>query len=193
LTFRPRYVLVLFVNTAPPNRTEERQLRLARLEALACSLAERAHERAMAAEAEADFQSASKSFERLGRAARQCMALSARLEREAAQEARDQAKAQARELEAETVDRVRRATGRAVRLIWTEAEGREAEDLESDLNERLEREIEAGALETETIEELVQRLCTDLGLGRVHAQVHRTAPHAEAGSQPALPHQWNSG
>ncbi len=158
------------------SRTEQRQARLARLEELACALAERAHERAMAAEAEADFQSASKSFERLGRAARQCMALSARLERDAAHDAREQAKRLAREAQDLAYARNTRAVNRAARLIWTEAEGPEAEALEDELNALLDREIEAGALDEETIEDLVQRLCTQMGLGRPEMEVHRASP-----------------
>ncbi len=134
----------------------------------------------MAAAAEADFQSASRSFERLGRAARQCMALSARLEREQVADARAHVAAETKRQDAEAAEQVRRATGRAVRLIWTEAEGPEAEDLEDELNLRLEREIEAGALESETVQELVERLCAGLGLGRVQAKLHPAGPRPPA-------------
>jgi hypothetical protein len=95
---------------------------LARLQALAMSLAERAHERALAAETPQEAEAPTRSFERLARSARQSMALRARLERELAR-AGDERRAEARkETQARIARRELRLANTLQEILWTEAE-----------------------------------------------------------------------
>ena len=130
----------------------------------ALSLAMNLHARAMAAEDNAEAVELAGAFHKVSRSVRQSLALEAQFERDQArkaQEAEDRARA----------DRARRASARqdqvrlrVERLIWNEADGKEAEALLADLDDLIElAAAEADFLDL-PIEVLVARIAHDLQL-----------------------------
>ena len=139
---------------------------LARFAGQAASLAEDLHACALSAETRQEKEGYALSFQRMGRALRQTLALEAKLRKDAAREARGAEEHQAAR-KAEAVSSRRNAVKAEVtRLIWTEAErDTEARDhLELDLEERLFLEAAAETFLDQPIETVIERLAQDLGL-----------------------------
>lgn len=146
---------------------------LGRLSELGMSLAEGMHAQAAVA-MEADDPKAvadlTLSFHRISRSVRQSIALEAKLVRDAARaerEAADEAERKRTAILRDPVAMVRRKA--AVRdaiekVIWSERDGDEAEELV----ERLETHLGAGSVDDdlclEPLETHIARLCADLGL-----------------------------
>ena len=146
---------------------------LARLTELGLALAERTQAQAVAALDAEDPEAAADlglTFHRISRSVRQSIALEAKLVRDAARaerEAADEAERKRTAILRDPVAMVRRkaAVREAIeRLIWTEREGEEAEEL-LDL---LETRLAPGGLDDEVylepLEDHIARLCADLGL-----------------------------
>jgi hypothetical protein len=122
-----------------PETTAERSARM--LQALgdgALSLAMNLHARAMAAEDDAMAVELAGAFHKVSRSVRQSLALEAQFERDEARKAKE-AEDKAR------VDHARRVSTqsdqvrlRVERLVWNEADGKEAEALLADLDDLLE-------------------------------------------------------
>jgi hypothetical protein len=150
--------------TDSANMAERHAPILAELAALGLSLARAAHEEALAAETPAAKAEMTLAFHRISRSVRQTLALEAKLARDRQQ--------QQREVRAETVNQKEKAVYRrrsqvrlaVERLIWTEAEGQEAERLFSDLDDILEEEVLYDSFTVDPVEAHIARICTALGL-----------------------------
>ena len=147
------------------NHRAERQGRmLDRLAELGMSLAERLHERAMAAEEPETAERLALAFHRLSRSVRQTIALQARLERDAR---RDLIETQGR-AQAARAERVKarrdRVDGALAKLIWTEAEASELPDLLKNLGCTLAEESLAEDFLDAPLEALIDRVKAQLGL-----------------------------
>jgi hypothetical protein len=105
------------------------------------------------------------AYHRAARSVRQCLALEAKLIRDAARAAREDRDHAQRQASARR-DRHRfHARTVVAHLIWTESESEtEAERLESELDDLLGLDRFAEGLDEETAEALIARLCRDLGL-----------------------------
>jgi hypothetical protein len=154
---------------------------LARLADVGERLAMKHAERALAADDPEVEAKATAAFHRAARSVRRCLALEAKLTRDAARaerEDRDAAQRTAR------VQRERRRTHVRLaveRLIWTEAENAvEAERFESDLDDLLALEEFSDGFADETVEACVARLARDLGL----LSDNETAETAEIAADP---------
>ena len=160
--------------SSPESMAERHGRVLERLSELGLSLAETAHEKALAAETPAELRDMALTFHRISRSVRQSLALEAKLVREGLQAERVQRAAddQARDIaQLEAARRVRdrkeSVTAELNPLIWTEADEDEdeADALFCDLKDLLEQAAdEPGFLET-PIDTLVARLAADLRLG----------------------------
>ena len=146
---------------------------LGRLSELGMSLAEGMHAQVATAMEAGDPKAVAEltlTFHRVSRSVRQSIALEAKLVRDAARaerEAADEAERKRTAILRDPVAMVRRkaAVREAIeRLIWTEREGEEAEEL-LDL---LETRLAPGGLDDEVylepLEDHIARLCADLGL-----------------------------
>ena len=138
---------------------------LGRIAELATSLAEQLHADAMAAaEPEGRARSAA-AFHRIARSVRQTVALEARLLRERRGLRREDAAEVQRRDDARVSARKAQVRAGVVRLIWSEHEKDEAEELEGEVDERLD---EQAVLDDDfweaPIEVLVARLAAELGL-----------------------------
>ncbi|RAK69097.1 hypothetical protein DJ019_03570 [Phenylobacterium kunshanense] len=104
------------------------------------------------------------SLHKVGRALRTSIALEAKLERDAAADAR--AAAEAGEARAGRAVETRKARVRDAveRRIWTELDPAEAEVWTADFDERLETEALDDAFTDEPLDDQVERLARDLGL-----------------------------
>ncbi len=130
----------------------------------ALSLAMNLHARAMAAQDDAMAVELAGAFHKVSRSVRQSLALEAQFERDEARRAKE-AEDKAR------VDRARRVSTqsdqvrlRVERLVWNEADGKEAEALLADLDDLLElAAAEADFLDT-PVEILVARIAHALQL-----------------------------
>jgi hypothetical protein len=148
-----------------PETTAERRARM--LQALgdgALSLAMNLHARAMATEGDAMAVELAGAFHKVSRSVRQSLALEAQFEREEARKAKE-AEDRAR------VDRARRVSTqsdqvrlRVERLIWNEADGKEAEALLADLDDLLELAAADADFLDLPVEILVARIAHDLQL-----------------------------
>jgi hypothetical protein len=157
-------VLVLFMST-PVTMHERHAAILARLADLGEQLAAKHAQRALEADDPEIEARATIAYHRAARSVRQCLALEAKLVRDAARAEREDCDDAQRKASA-LRDR-RRVHARTVvaHLIWTEAESEtEAEGLESDLDDLLGLDRFAEGLDEETADALIARLCRDLGL-----------------------------
>jgi hypothetical protein len=138
---------------------------LARLADVGERLAMKHAERALASDDPEVEARATAAFHRAARSVRQCVALEAKLVRDAARaewEARDAVERTAGARRDRRRLHVRAAVGR---LIWTEAENEiEAGRFESDLDDLLELEDFSEGFADETIDAQVTRLARELGL-----------------------------
>jgi hypothetical protein len=165
------YVLLLFVSD-PTAMTERHAAILARLAEVGERLAMKHAERALAAD-DLDVEAkATVAFHRAARSVRQCLALEAKLIRDAARADRDDAQREATaQREALSVSdhwrsiRRRREVKEIVaHTIETEAGEFDAEQLFDDLEERLAAGDEDADFADRPIGELVARICRDLGI-----------------------------
>jgi hypothetical protein len=157
------YVLLLFMSRAA-EMAERHQAVLTELSALGLDLARVLHERALAAETPEETAALAGAFHRISRSVRQTLALEARLKRDLKRQDRDDLAETERQQT--SLIRTRKAQVRAAveRLVWTEAEPDEAEDLLSDLDERLAEEALYPGFACDPVEAHIERLTTDLGL-----------------------------
>ena len=139
---------------------------LARLADAGERLAMKHAERALAADDPDIEAKATAAFHRAARSVRQCLALEAKLTRDAARAEREDRDDALREANARRDRRRGQVRAAVARLIWTEAEDEnEADLLEIELDERLGRELFPAEDETsEPIEAQVARLARELGL-----------------------------
>jgi hypothetical protein len=156
----------------------ERQGRiLGELAELGMSLARDLHGRALAADTPKAVVDLGIAFHRISRSVRQTLALEAKLDRDREQAARGDRVEAVRERQgriSQRADQVRAVTARA---IWTEAEGDEAERLLNDLDDWLEVESFARDFADRPIEDLIARVCADLGV---------TPPARDPGSEASV-------
>jgi hypothetical protein len=172
LTFRPTYVLVLFVTTPRPSpdhqpdesaeaRTARHLRGLAELGEIGLELARlvrrKAVEQAEASPDGAVDEHLGLVFARIARAVRQTFALEARL----GEESRKAAAAETRRHVERRKTRVRTAVER---VLDAEADQSDAENLFYDLTERLETDYEDADFTDRPVGELVARICRDLGV-----------------------------
>jgi lambda repressor-like predicted transcriptional regulator len=155
---------------------------LAELAEMGLSLARAVHEKALAAETQADLAEMTLAFHRISRSLRQTLALEAKLERD-----------RTRQAQAAEIGTIRtcpqRATERKAQLrtalepiIWDEAEGEEAEVLLDVLDELLAEESLSDDFLAGSIEAHVERIRQDLGLAAAPAGVvAKDAAPAESG------------
>jgi hypothetical protein len=164
LTPSDPYVLVLFMSTAP-TMSERHAAILARLAALGEQLAAKHAARALEADDPEIEARATIAYHRAARSVRQCLALEAKLVRDAARAEREEVDHAQRQASARR-DRHRfHARTVVAHLIWTESESDlEAERLESELDDLLDLDRFAEGLDDETAEALIARLCQELGL-----------------------------
>jgi hypothetical protein len=163
------YVLVLFMPDAKAIDVQEMALRhaatLARVAEAAERLAMKHADRALAADDPDIEAKATAAFHSAARSLRQCLALEAKLVRDAARFERDDGAWRERRRDSRTEQRrqhVRTAVGR---LIWTEAEGDDsAEALESELDDLLDLERYSEAFADEPVEAHIARICAELGI-----------------------------
>jgi hypothetical protein len=165
------YVLFLFVSD-PAAMTDRHAAILARLAEVGERLAMKHAERALAADDPEVEARATIAFHRAARSVRQCLALEAKLFRDAARADRDDARRKATaQREALSVSdhwrsiRRRREVKEIVsHIIETEPGEFDAEQLFDDLDERLAAGDEDTDFADRPIGELVARICRDLGV-----------------------------
>jgi hypothetical protein len=137
---------------------------LAELAEMGLSLARAVHEKALAAETPAELAEMTMAFHRISRSVRQTLALEAKLERDRARLERE-VRAEAVRDHGHAVLRRRNQVRVAVeRLVWTEAEGLEAERLIDELDDILEEEVLSDGFLAEPVEAHIERIRADLGL-----------------------------
>ena len=136
------------------------------LAALGLGLCRNLQERALAAEDAAEAAMLANAFHRVSRSVRQTLALQAKLTRDAKRdviEDRIEARAETRR----AVDRRRKRVATTVeRLIWTEREADEAEDLADQLETLLESAELEDDFADQPLDQLVTHICEELGLER---------------------------
>lgn len=138
---------------------------LARLADAGERLAMKHAERALGADDPDVEAKATAAFHRAARSVRQCLALEAKLVRDAARAAREDHSHTERETTARRLRRKLHARAAVGRLIWTEAENEiEAERFESELDDLLDLEDFSEGFDDEAAETLIARLARDLGL-----------------------------
>jgi hypothetical protein len=170
LTSAFSYVLVLFM--ASPSDTAERHARiLGRFAELAESLAEHLHDEVLAAGTAQDKRDLTLAFHRITRSGRQTLALEARLERDRKLEAvADLASAEC--IARAPIERRKAQIAAAVeRLIWTEAEGKEAERLELALGDLMDEDDLHGRYAEGPVADHIKRLCVAIGLARPEDEI----------------------
>ena len=147
-----------------PDMTARHKALLGEFAELAMALARDLHAAALAAPEPEEKARLAQEFHRVGRSLRQTLALQARLDRAEGRELVEEVRRQ-REATREAVS-VRRKKVRAAveRLIWTEAEGEEAEDYGLSLEELLDRAETDDDFLDAPLETLVARLAEDLGV-----------------------------
>jgi hypothetical protein len=149
---------------------------LAQLAEMGLGLARAAHGKALAAETPADFAALTLAFHRISRSLRQTLALEAKLERERLRLERE-ARAEAMRDHGHAVLRRRSQLRLAMeRLVWTEAEGLEAERLIDELDDILEEEVLSDGFLAEPVEAHIERIRADLGLAADAAGLEPSPP-----------------
>jgi hypothetical protein len=157
---------------------------LARLAACDLAAAERVHERLMATDETSEMAELGRTYQRFSRSLRQTLALKARLKREQAQAARDDA---ARDAAGNDVApsptgglavarRVRDVRAAVLRVIWDEAERAEVPDFEEALEDQLSVESLGDGFCRETLDDDVARICLRLGLSLEGVERWRDLP-----------------
>ncbi|MET0271662.1 MAG: hypothetical protein ABW360_01595 [Phenylobacterium sp.] len=161
---------------------------LAELAGLGMSLARELHQRAMAAESDAEAVKLAAAFHQISRSVRQSLALEARLGRE--QEAIDlhQAPLRAKERAARVARRHSQVFNAVERMIWTEYEHEDfADDLVADLREILQDESLDDGFLVEPLQDQIDRIRARLDLIGPAPEVAEAAldpPGGEAADPP---------
>jgi hypothetical protein len=169
LTLALTNVLVLFMAEpmlpTPQEMTARHAATLARIAEAAERLAMKHAERALAADDPDVEAKATIAFHRAARSVRQCLALEAKLVRDAARFEREAHQDLSR-AELARSDRHKAHVRKAVeRLIWTEAETDDtAERLCDELDDLLDIEAFGAAFADEPVEAHIARLCAELGV-----------------------------
>ncbi|HEX3889010.1 MAG TPA: hypothetical protein VHW05_16070 [Phenylobacterium sp.] len=185
---------------------------LGELAELALAMARDLAVRARASEDDADAVALATAFQKTSRVVRLTLALDFKLQRTAAQEARDRAREAAEVAAAEKAAAVPVYTARPVsavdarksrignllnRLLWTESEGDEEdfEVLTEDLTARLNEAARDPDFERLPIEVVARRLARDMGLsGELTLSLHEpAAPEGDAVASPPPPPLADSG
>jgi hypothetical protein len=148
-----------------PSMSERHAAILARLADLGEQLAAKHAQRALEADDPEIEARATIAYHRAARSVRQCLALEAKLVRDAARAEREATDDAQRKASSRRDRRRFHARTVVAHLIWTESESEtEAERLESDLDDLLDLDRFAEDLDEETAEALIARLCQELGL-----------------------------
>jgi hypothetical protein len=162
--------------TTGPTLADRQAPVLAELAEMGLSLARAVHGKALAAETPAELAELTMAFHRISRSVRQTLALEAKLERERLRLERE-ARAEAMRDRGPAVLRRRNQVRLAVeRLVWTEAEGLEAERLIDELDDILEEEVLSDDFLAEPVEAHIERIRADLGLAANHAGIDPAPP-----------------
>jgi hypothetical protein len=163
LTPSDSYVLVLFMSD-PKAMADRHAAILARLADVGERLAMKHAERALAADDPEVEAKATAAFHRAARSVRQCLALEAKLVRDAARAEREDRDDAVREATTRREHRRGQVRTAVERLIWTEAEDTtHAELLEAELDELMDLEGFAGD-DAEPVEAQVARFRREMGL-----------------------------
>jgi hypothetical protein len=157
-------VLVLFMLDVAA-MSERHAATLARLAGVAEQLAMKHAERALSADDPDIEAKATAAFHRAARSVRQCLALEAKLVRDAARAEREDRADAVRKAETRRGRRKTHVRLAVERLIWTEAENNtEAERFEADLDDLLDLDEFAEGFADEPIEAHIARISRELGL-----------------------------
>jgi hypothetical protein len=199
------YVLFLFMSDLSEKQARAEAM-LGELAELALVMARDLAVRARASEDDTDAVALAAAFQKTSRVVRLTLALDFKLQRTAAQEARDGAREAAETAAAERAAAIPVYTARPVsavdqrksrignllnRLLWTESES-DQEDFEvltDDLTARLEEAARDPDFERLPIEVVARRLARDMGLaGELTLSLHEpAAPESEVASPPPPP------
>ena len=177
---------------------------LGRLSELGLALAEAAQERALCAETTPEVRDLTLAFHRAARSVRQTLALEAKLERDRRRQDREDDALAVRRARDAAQTRKARVRLAVERLVWTEADEDEAENLLADLDDRLEEAAYGDDFADQPIEALIERIAADLGLtltplipakagtqmadfetGSKSAELFHHPPASQAGSRPS--------
>jgi hypothetical protein len=159
---------------------------LAELAEMGLSLARDLHARALAATDDKAAADLTLAFHRVSRSVRQTYALEARLERERRLALREAANEAARE-RLDRIQKKRSVVSRAVApLVWTEAEGEEAEDLLDEIGSLVYVISEEDDFLDAPVEACVERIAKDLGLAARAANDRTGEPPPEASGEEPL-------
>jgi len=137
---------------------------LAQLLELGMEAAREAHARLMASEDPKALADCALAFNRVSRSVRQTIALQAKVARARRQRDRDEVGEGRRAEAARISHRKAQVTATVERLIWTEAEGAEAERLETHLDDLLAEDALYDGFLDQPVEVYIARLRRDLGL-----------------------------
>ena len=106
------------------------------------------------------------ALHKVGRSARQCLALEARLVRDAQRALREDRDDAAKQRTVQTKVRRAKVRGALNQLVWDEYEDDEAEALELVISGRLDAEELADSFTTEPLDAQVERIRKSIGLGK---------------------------
>jgi hypothetical protein len=151
------------------------------------NLARKLHDQAMAAEAPEETAELARAFHSVSRSVRQTLALEARLQRDAARQDREDRDEAERRDRSERYDAERAARapfeerkkkiGNVLeRLVWSEHEDDEAENLFDDIYERLKEDSHEEGFLDHAIDDQIERLCAEFGLTPPERRVAVTPP-----------------
>jgi hypothetical protein len=148
----------------PSSDRAERRLRiLQELAEIGMDLARAVRTRALAARADpAAAVDLGLSFSRIARAVRQTVALEARLDQDRQAAAAERAERRVRDAREHAYEHKARIRSLVERAIDAEASGEAAEDLLSDLDERLEDADDLAGFADRPVAEIVQHICREL-------------------------------
>lgn len=153
--------------SVPADIAERHARQLARYAEIAMRAAEKLDVAIAAADEPETLTALVGSLHKAGRALRTSIALEAKLQRDAAADARAASEAERASCGQAVEARKARVRHAVERRIWTELEPSDAEIWTADFVERLEDEALADSFLEEALEEQVARLAADLGLGGV--------------------------
>ena len=152
---------------------------LGELAELGLSLARDLHSAALASEDAAEKARLAEAFHRTGRSVRQSLALHAKLERDDARAEREAASHAASETAARVRKRRAQIKSTVERLIWTEHEPAEAEDLELHLDAHLEEAELSDDFLDDAVDTHIARVCKALNLLPLREKVSGERPTDE--------------
>ena len=156
--------------------TERHARVLAELAELCLASARDLAARQAVAEDPADAAVLASALHKVGRSARQCLALEARLVRDAQRALREDRDDAAKQRTVQT--QVRRAKVKSAlnQLVWNEYEGDEAEAWEMAVGESLDDEELVDSFTTEALDAQVERIRKSIGLGKPEPAEETAAP-----------------